>query len=101
SELELVVTEGKVIITYPSLVVDALDFQAYKVADKNQEKIPKINANIVTSGEKSVIEKSRTNPITQLSNDDVERDLAWQTGTLVFNGEPLSDALNEGSRYTS
>lgn len=101
SDLELVVTEGKVMITDPSVAVDASDFKAYQSADKNADKIRQINANIVTSGEKAVIEKSITKPITQLSIDDVERDLAWQNGMLVFNGEPLSDALNEVSRYTS
>ncbi|MBB1384879.1 FecR domain-containing protein [Pseudoalteromonas sp. SG45-5] len=101
SDLELVVTEGKVMITDPSVAVDANDFKAYQLADNSTQKIRQINANIVTSGEKAVIEQSITKPITQLSVDDVQRDLAWQNGMLIFNGEQLGDALNEVSRYTA
>lgn len=101
SDLELVVTEGKVMITDPSVAVNADDFKAYQLADNNTEEISQINANIVISGEKAVIEKSVTKPITQLSVDDVQRDLAWQKGMIIFSGESLSDALNEVSRYTS
>jgi transmembrane sensor len=36
-----------------------------------------------------------------LSNEQVQSDLAWQQGMLVFHGEPLSEALKEISRYTS
>ena len=101
SDLELVVTEGKVMITDPSVAVSANDFKDYQLADNNAKKVRKINANIVISGEKAIIEQSITKPITQLSVDDVQRDLAWQNGMLIFNGEHLSDALNEVSRYTS
>ena len=101
SDLELVVTEGKVMITDPSVAVDANDFKANQLADNSTQKIRKINANIVTSGEKAIIEQSITKPITQLSAGDVQRDLAWQNGMLIFKGEQLSDALNEVSRYTA
>ncbi|TMO79029.1 histidine kinase [Pseudoalteromonas sp. S3776] len=100
SDLELVVTEGKVMITDPSVAVNADDFKDYQLADNNAKKVRNINANIVISGEKAIIEQSITKPITQLSVDDVQRDLAWQNGMLIFNGEHLSDALNEVSRYT-
>ncbi len=101
SDLELVVTEGKVMITDPSVAVNADDFKAYQQASNSNQEIRKINANIVISGEKAVIEQSVTKPITQLSVDDVQRDLAWQNGMLIFNGEQLVDALNEVSRYTA
>ncbi|ASM49664.1 hypothetical protein PESP_a1564 [Pseudoalteromonas espejiana DSM 9414] len=101
SDLELVVTEGKVMITDPSVAVSANDFKDYQLADNNAKNVRNINANIVISGEKAVIEQSVTKPITQLSVNDVQRDLAWQNGMLIFNGEQLSDALHEVSRYTS
>ncbi|WP_413401713.1 FecR family protein [Pseudoalteromonas sp. KJ71-7] len=101
SDLELVVTEGKVMITDPSVAVNADDFKAYQQADNSNQDIRQINANIVISGEKAIIEQSVTKPITQLSVDDVQRDLAWQNGMLIFNGEKLVDALNEVSRYTA
>ncbi len=101
SDLELVVTEGKVMITEPSVEVNATDFIALQNASNDTEKVKKIKASIVISGEKALIKESKTKGIKQLSVDDVQRDLAWQQGMLVFNGEPLSDALQEVSRYTA
>lgn len=101
SDLELVVTEGKVMITAPNVAVQANDFESYQLADNNTQKVRQINANIVISGEKAVIKKSVTAPIKRLSADDVQRDLAWQNGMLIFSGEHLSEALNEVSRYTA
>jgi transmembrane sensor len=101
SELELVVTEGKVMIADPSISIQASDFKSYQLANNSTQEIRQINANIVLSGEKAIIEKSITAPIKRLSVDDVQRDLAWQNGMLIFNGERLSDALNEVSRYTA
>jgi transmembrane sensor len=101
SDLELVVTEGKVMITDPTFEVNADDFLKLQSANNNTVQVTKINASIVVSGEKALIKESITKPIKQLSMDDVQRDLAWQHGMLIFNGEPLSEALQEVSRYTS
>ncbi len=35
-----------------------------------------------------------------LDNEALSRKLAWQTGSLVFKGEPLSTVVKEISRYT-
>ena len=40
-------------------------------------------------------------PIQKISLDQVQRDLAWQQGMLIFDGEPLAKALKEVSRYTN
>ena len=101
SDLELVVTEGKVMITEPSVAVNAADFVQLQNANNDTAKVKKINASIVTSGEKALIKASITKPIKRLTQDDVQRDLAWQQGMLIFNGEPLSEALQEVSRYTA
>ncbi|MBE0457455.1 FecR domain-containing protein [Pseudoalteromonas sp. KG3] len=101
SDLELVVTEGKVMITDPSVAVNADDFVQLQNASNDTAKVKNINASIVISGEKALIKESITKPITRLTQDDVQRDLAWQQGMLIFNGEPLSDALQEVSRYTA
>ncbi|MEI8641766.1 hypothetical protein P4S68_14360 [Pseudoalteromonas sp. Hal099] len=41
SDLELVVTEGKVMITDPSVAVSANDFKDYQLADNNAKKYVK------------------------------------------------------------
>ncbi|MGO2010888.1 MAG: FecR family protein [Pseudoalteromonas sp.] len=101
NDLELVVTEGKVMITAPNIEVNASDFAALQGASNDTEKVKIINASIVTSGEKVLIKESKTKSINRLSVDDIQRDLAWQQGMLIFNGEPLSEALQEVSRYTA
>ena len=55
---------------------------------------------MVTVGEKAIIANNQTKPIEKVSNEQVERDLAWQQGMLIFDGEPLETALAEVSRYT-
>jgi len=92
--MELVVTEGKVLISKSSeLLKDVAD---------NFEKLTThpLLASIVTSGQKAVIENSHPMPIQKISLDQVQRDLAWQQGMLIFDGEPLAKALKEVSRYT-
>ncbi|NMM41796.1 FecR family protein [Pseudoalteromonas arctica] len=101
SDLELLVTEGKVMITDPSVAVNADDFVQLQSASNDTDSVKKINASIVISGEKALIKESITEPIKRLTHDDVQRDLAWQQGILIFNGEPLSEALQEVSRYTA
>ncbi|KTF18445.1 FecR family protein [Pseudoalteromonas sp. H105] len=101
SDLELVVTEGKVMITDPTVEVNAEDFIKLQAASNDTARVKEFNANIVISGEKALIKESITKPIKQLSLDDVQQDLAWQQGMLIFNGEPLSEALQEVSRYTA
>lgn len=100
-DLELVVTHGKVMITNQSVAVQANDFNKYQQASNNTAAMRKRNANIVNSGEKAIITKSITSPIKRLSLQEVQQDLAWQNGMLIFNGEKLTDALNEVSRYTA
>ncbi|KPH64221.1 DUF4974 domain-containing protein [Pseudoalteromonas sp. NEC-BIFX-2020_002] len=101
SDLELVVTEGKVMITDPAVEVNAEHFVQLQDASNDTLEVKNINASIVISGEKALIKESITKPIKQLTQDDVQRDLAWQHGMLIFNGEPLSEALQEVSRYTA
>jgi transmembrane sensor len=35
-----------------------------------------------------------------LDTEDMARELAWRDGLLVFTGEPLSQVIDEVSRYT-
>ncbi len=93
-DMELVVTEGKVLISKSSeLIRDVAD---------NFEQLTSIPlmSSIVTSGQKAIIANSHALPIQKISLDQVQRDLAWQQGMLIFNGEPLAKALKEVSRYT-
>lgn len=41
------------------------------------------------------------NEIQELKQDDLDQQLAWRTGMLLFSGEPLAEAIAEINRYTS
>ena len=99
SDMELMVTEGRVLITKSNEALEVIK-QTLLTANKNtpQSRLPGI---LVNSGEKAVIAKHGNTPIEKVSLDQVQRDLAWQQGMLIFDGEPLSKALIEVSRYTS
>ena len=93
-EIELVVTEGKVLITKASELLESIS-DAF--ANLPSEQLPGI---LVKSGEKAIIEKNIQSPVKKVSLGQVQKDLAWQQGMLIFEGEPLIDALKEVSRYT-
>lgn len=94
-EMELVVTEGKVLITKASEILDNISDAFAKLP---RDQLPGI---LVQSGEKAIIEKDLQAPVQKVSLGQVQKDLAWQQGMLIFEGESLVDALKEVSRYTS
>jgi transmembrane sensor len=110
STMELVVTEGKVLIakalaTTEKLKASLNSYNKYK--NDNNPNTPVLLDNIIVSsdvvvtvGEKAVIANNHTHPVEKISHEQVERDLAWQQGMLIFDGEPLEKALAEVSRYT-
>ncbi len=98
-EMELMVTEGRVLITKAS---EALAVIKHTLLTTNENtKRSELPGILVTSGEKAVIARHTETPVKKVSLDQVQRDLAWQQGMLIFDGEPLSKALIEVSRYTS
>lgn len=101
--MELVVTEGKVLIT--KAMTSVIDIKDTLLSVNTAIKQDKLEATLVISGEKAVIAENLASiaktPVEKVSLDQINRDLAWQQGMLIFEGEPLSTALAEISRYTS
>ena len=95
NDMELVVTEGRVLITNISEAIEKITSDLTLLSP---DLLPGI---LVESGEKAVIENNSPPPVEKVSLDQVQRDLAWQQGMLIFNGEPLAQALKEVSRYTN
>ncbi len=90
-EVELIVTEGKVLV-------------AKHVSAANLEKsftpqtLPH-NSLSVSKGEKIVL-GSKNEEINQIDDTEIQANLSWRQGNIVFRGETLEDALKEISRYT-
>ncbi|MDP5032780.1 MAG: FecR domain-containing protein [Paraglaciecola sp.] len=89
--VELIVTDGKVLVA---------DQSFDNSTPLTQQSVRLSHASLaVSKGEK--VELSAQQPqILQLKTSEIEVDLSWQKGELIFRGESLADALKEISRYT-
>jgi transmembrane sensor len=88
--IELLVTEGKVKVKVGP-----------KPAQDNQNRSRGlVSALVIAQGERVILDGS-DRAVETLIDSDIEVELSWRQGNLVFRGEPLSEALGEISRYTS
>lgn len=90
TEVELIVTDGKVLVaeenpTQNPLMLDnvALPTSSLAVSQGQMVQLGELNTDV-----------------TSISNEDMNANLSWQQGSLIFRGESLEDALQEVSRYT-
>ena len=88
--IELIVTEGKVIVGVypPGTAVPTVPLLAQSTD------------NTVAAGEEIVL-GSPDQVVTQVSAEDIEVKLSWREGRLIFHDEPLEQALAEVERYTT
>ncbi len=90
--IELVVTEGKVRVG----IRDA------QTAGKESEQPAVLLPDALTvAASEGIILGAADETVTELSADDIEVQLSWQNGNLIFRGESLEEAMKEVSRYTS
>ncbi|BDX06073.1 FecR family protein [Planctobacterium marinum] len=91
---ELLVTEGKVLVS--------------EINQSMPENIQKLKSDdftalgtIMVSGDTAVFDGQFAQPLMRLSLDQVQRNLSWQQGMLVFQGETLENAIKEMNRYSA
>lgn len=92
--IELLVTEGRVLVSDAEIEVNEL------IAKISKPKNQFVKDVILHQGEKTQIKNNIHYPIQTLTKKQLKQDLAWQKGILIFDGEPLNSALAEVSRYT-
>jgi transmembrane sensor len=95
NHLELIVTEGRVLIADSNEPLSTL-FE--KMSNAEQQVI---NKRLVIAGEKAIIINEKQLQINKISSQALSQELAWQQNMLIFDGESLTAALNEVSRYTN
>jgi transmembrane sensor len=93
NHLELIVTEGRVLIADSNESLSNITQKITKTAQQLD-----IN-NIIIAGEKSIIINKTQLSTEKITPQALSQDLAWQKGMLIFDGESLIAALNEISRY--
>ena len=54
----------------------------------------------VPAGQQAVYSQASNSPIAVRDSKDIDKKLSWREGKLVFNGEPLSQVIEEFGRYT-
>ena len=91
-QIELVVTEGKVLVgvhrSGPGGAGDVTpDFQ--------------ISSSVTVAAGEQIILGTAEEEITKVSPEEIEVKLSWRQGNLVFRGESLEDAVAEIGRYTT
>lgn len=93
SEIELIVTEGKVIIG-----------QLNKKQEVNETALVIPSSSLaVSKGEMASLAIANTgiDTVSVINKKLIKKNLSWRQGNLVFNGETLAEAMAEVSRYTS
>jgi transmembrane sensor len=88
-QVEVIVTEGKVLIG-----VVNIDAPAPDNAWLEQFATP------VAAGELVLISQ-QPRAVKEIGADEIDVKLSWRAGNLIFHGEPLAQALDEVERYTS
>jgi len=96
-KIELIVTEGKVLVSVKGASTVA------KTKIDNEQSKAFTNDNIISltmvEGDK-VILGSDEEKIEHITSEDIKVNLSWQGGNLIFRGESLENAIAEIERYT-
>lgn len=94
-EVEVVVTDGKVIVTQNTLPAVSADKGATAPTTKVAAEEP-----IAISAGEEILLGSSDQKLKKILPEDARIKLSWQQGNLVFRGESLEQAMAEVSRYT-
>jgi transmembrane sensor len=94
-DVELIVTDGKVVVSEVDKKPDVSQFESLsnvKVAISKGEKI-----SLEIRKPRSVNKLK----VVKLDETEINSNLSWRQGKLIFKGETLEQAMSEVSRYTS
>lgn len=91
SDVLVTVSEGTVKVS------PAEPFPSLTPSDGALARLP---VSVVTAGQQIDL-RGRTTAVRSLAPDDLTRSVAWRSGTLYFENQPLSEVIDELSRYTS
>ncbi len=87
-QLEVTVTEGQVKLVSPKKLKQIL-----RSGSLSEE-------SLVNSGQSATVASSDQHRLKNISKEEIDTQLAWQQGMVIFEREPLKIALAELSRYT-
>jgi transmembrane sensor len=92
--VDVLVTEGRV-----EVQPDAQISEPRATAGEHADSIPVVRVRAVNAGE--TLSTATTNyPVIPVSPEQLSSELAWRDGAVVFDSEPLAEAIAEIQRYT-
>jgi len=91
-QIELVVTEGKVLVGVHKASSEG-------ATEKSPERLDSSSVT-VAAGEELIL-GAPEEEIIEVSPEEIEVKLSWQQGNLIFRGESLEEAMAEIGRYTT
>jgi len=96
-KIELIVTEGKVLVT----VKERPSSDGAKVGDANKNVVINHNKLTITmvEGDKIIL-GSDDEKVERITAEDIKVNLSWRGGNLFFRGESLEKIIEEIERYT-
>mgnify|MGYP000725316592 CR=1 FL=1 len=99
-QVNVIVEEGKVRIRANESIEQFKDDQ-YKIMEVQPKTSDVKNIVVATAGKNVIFGEQEIESIVQEEKEALERKFSWQQGMLAFDDEPLSDVIEEVSRYTS
>jgi len=90
-QIELIVTEGKVIVAV---------LEAGQMGSPVVPVLPVETADMALEAGEQVVISDSEQPIESIKPEEIEVKLSWRGGNLVFRGESLEQAISEIERYT-
>ncbi len=98
--VNVIVEEGKVRIRANERS-NQLEDATLTTIDENLDKEEKSLMVVANAGNSVVFDEQEIESIIEEEKEVIERKFSWRQGMLAFDDEPLSDVIEEVSRYTS
>ena len=101
--VDVTVTEGRVKLSRTAAGADAATTTVDAATGGHVMPVEQSALGMLEAGQRAVIVQEDSNVSGSVSIDaaDVDRELAWRDGVLLFTGEPLDVVVREISRYTT
>ncbi len=92
--LQVTVTDGKVKMAKVALDTELTDIQPLSQDSLQADDV------FIAKGEQAIVASEQAPTISQVDAENINRELAWLDGKLVFDNEALFDVIAELNRYT-
>ncbi|MDG1818250.1 MAG: FecR domain-containing protein, partial [Porticoccaceae bacterium] len=108
--LEITVTEGEVALAELPIVASSTSLAEdqslnAELGDATNKTLGNPVAAALVEGQSAVFKPHSPTPVPEgilsLDKDDLQKQMAWRSGMLLFTGEPLSEVIDEINRYTA